>query len=139
MAQHDFYHHFLKNKGIQTIYQCKGSPDKSGYDGPLFFGILKSEMFYGYENTFQLPSAWNKLVDYIDYYNNKRSGKLKDLSPYNTELNPGQINSSLGSAHSLVSDSFSVCSHLLQHRCEQLHNLSFLIKLWCQVKGGCPL
>ncbi|WP_235888412.1 IS3 family transposase, partial [Streptococcus pneumoniae] len=45
-----------------------------------FFGILKSEMFYGYEKSFkQLEQA---IVDYIDYYNNKRiKVKLKGLSP----------------------------------------------------------
>ena len=30
-----------------------------------FFGILKSEMFYGYEKIFQ------SIVDYIDYYNKR--------------------------------------------------------------------
>ena len=37
-----------------------------------FFGILKSEMFYGYENTFKsLNQLEQAIVDYIDYYNNK--------------------------------------------------------------------
>ncbi|WP_142360061.1 IS3 family transposase, partial [Streptococcus mitis] len=50
--QHDFYHHFLKNKGIQPSMSRKGnSPDNGMMES--FFGILKSEMFYGYENTFQ--------------------------------------------------------------------------------------
>ncbi|MDT5951053.1 IS3 family transposase, partial [Streptococcus pneumoniae] len=39
-----------------------------------FFGILKSEMFYGYEKTFKsLNQLEQAIVDYIDYYNNKGS------------------------------------------------------------------
>ncbi|HGQ2340132.1 TPA: IS3 family transposase, partial [Streptococcus pneumoniae] len=47
-----------------------------------FFGILKSEMFYGYEKSFQsLKQLEQAIVDYIDYYNNKRiKVKLKGLS-----------------------------------------------------------
>ena len=43
----------------------------------------KSEMFYGYENTFKsLNQLEQAIVDYIDYYNNKRiKVKLKGLSP----------------------------------------------------------
>ena len=37
-----------------------------------FFGILKSETFYGYEKKFQsLEQLEQAIVDYIDYYNNK--------------------------------------------------------------------
>ena len=54
-----------------------------------FFGILKSEMFYGYEKNFRsLEDLEEAIVDYIDYYNNKRiKVKLKGLSPvqYRTE------------------------------------------------------
>ncbi len=55
-----------------------------------FFGILKSEMFYGYEQTFKsLNQLEQAIIDYIDYYNNKRIKiKLKDLALCNTELNP---------------------------------------------------
>ena len=80
--QHDFYHHFLKNKGIQPSMSRKGnSPDNGMMES--FFGILKSEMFYGYENTFQsLEHLEQAIVDYIDYYNNKRiKVQLKGLSP----------------------------------------------------------
>ncbi|MDS2424977.1 IS3 family transposase, partial [Streptococcus pneumoniae] len=47
-----------------------------------FFGILKSEMFYGYEQTFKsLNQLERAIIDYIDYYNNKRIKiKLKGLS-----------------------------------------------------------
>ena len=79
--QHDFYHHFLKNKGIQPSMSRQGnSPDNGMMES--FFGILKSEMFYGYENTFQsLEHLEQAIVDYIDYYNNKRiKVKLKGFS-----------------------------------------------------------
>lgn len=48
-----------------------------------FFGILKSEMFYGYEKIFKsIKELKEAIVDYIDYYNNKRiKVKLKGLSP----------------------------------------------------------
>ena len=48
-----------------------------------FFGILKSEMFYGYEKMFKLIEHLKQaIVGYIDYYNNKRiKVKLKGLSP----------------------------------------------------------
>ena len=85
--QHDFYHHFLKNKGIQPSMSRKGnSPDNGMMES--FFGILKSEMFYGYENTFQsLEHLEQAIVDYIDYYNNKRiKVKLKGLSPVQYRL-----------------------------------------------------
>ena len=80
--QHDFYHHFLEDKGIQPSMSRKGnSPDNGMMES--FFGILKSEMFYGYEKTFKsLNQLEQAIVDYIDYYNNKRiKVKLKGLSP----------------------------------------------------------
>ena len=80
--QHDSYHRFLESKGIQTSMSRKGnSPDNGMMES--FFGILKSEMFYGYEKAFQsLKQLEQAIVDYIDYYNNKRiMVKLKGLSP----------------------------------------------------------
>ena len=80
--QHDSYHRFLESKGIQTSMSRKGnSPDNGMMES--FFGILKSEMFYGYEKSFQsLNQLEQAIVDYIDYYNNKRiKVKLKGLSP----------------------------------------------------------
>lgn len=80
--QHDFYHRFLESKGIQPSMSRKGnSPDNGMMES--FFGILKSEMFYGYEKSFQsLKQLEQAIVDYIDYYNNKRiKTKLKGLSP----------------------------------------------------------
>ena len=86
--QHDFYHHFLEDKGIQQSMSRKGnSPDNGMMES--FFGILKSEMFYGYEKTFKsIEHLEQAIVDYINYYNNKRiKVKLKGLSPvqYRTE------------------------------------------------------
>ena len=80
--QHNFYHLFLESKGIQPSMSRKGnSPDNGMMES--FFGILKSEMFYGYEKSFQsLKQLEQAIVDYIDYYNNKRiKVKLKGLSP----------------------------------------------------------
>ncbi|CIP22494.1 transposase-like protein%2C ISSpn1 ISSpn3 [Streptococcus pneumoniae] len=80
--QHDSYHRFLESKGIQASMSRKGnSPDNGMMES--FFGILKSEMFYGYEKTFQsLNQLEQAIIDYIDYYNNKRIKiKLKGLSP----------------------------------------------------------
>ena len=80
--QHDSYHRFLESKGIQPSMSRKGnSPDNGMMES--FFGILKSEMFYGYEKNFRsLEDLEQAIVDYIDCYNNKRiKVKLKGLSP----------------------------------------------------------
>ena len=80
--QHQYYHQFLEDKGIQPSMSRKGnSPDNGMMES--FFGILKSEIFYGYEKTFNsLEQLEQTIVDYIDYYNNKRiKVKLKGLSP----------------------------------------------------------
>ena len=46
------------------------SPDNGMMES--FFGILKSEMFYGYEKTFKsIEHLEQASVGYIDYYNNK--------------------------------------------------------------------
>ena len=80
--QHDSYHRFLESKGIQASMSRKGNSQDNGMM-ESFFGILKSEMFYGYEKSFQsLKQLEQAIVNYIDYYNNKRiKVKLKGLSP----------------------------------------------------------
>ena len=80
--QHEFYHSFLEYKGIQPSMSRKGNSTDNGMM-ESFFGILKSEMFYGYEQTFKsIKELEGEIVDYIDYYNNKRiKVKLKGLSP----------------------------------------------------------
>ena len=80
--QHEFYHDFLEDKGIQPSMSRKGNSTDNGMM-ESFFGILKSEMFYGYEQTFKsIKDLEGAIIDYIDYYNNKRiKVKLKGLSP----------------------------------------------------------
>ena len=80
--QHQYYHQFLEDKGTQPSMSRKGNRPDNGMMGS-FFGILKSEIFYGYEKTFHsLEQLEQAIVDYIDYYNNKRiKVKLKGLSP----------------------------------------------------------
>ena len=50
--QHELYHNFLEVKGIQPSMSRKGNSTDNGMM-ESFFGILKSEMFYGYEKTFK--------------------------------------------------------------------------------------
>ena len=86
--QHEFYHDFLEDKGIQPSMSRKGNSTDNGMM-ESFFGILKSEMFYGYEQTFKsIKELEGAIVDYIDYYNNKRiKVKLKGLSPVQYRTN----------------------------------------------------
>ncbi len=80
--QHQSYHHFLKTKGIRPSMSRKGnSPDNGMMES--FFGILKSEMFYGFEKSYQsLDDLEQAITVYIFYYNNKQiKTKLIGLSP----------------------------------------------------------
>ena len=89
--QHDFYHHFLEDKGIQQSMSRKGnSPDNGMMES--FFGILKSEMFYGYEKTFKsIEHLEQAIVDYINYYNNKRiKVKLKHTKISSEKISDGR-------------------------------------------------
>lgn len=75
----------LKEKGIIQSMSRKGNC----YDNSLaenFFGLLKSELLY--LQQFESVSHFKKeLIDYIDYYNNKRiKGKLKGMSPVNYRI-----------------------------------------------------
>ena len=89
--QHDSYHRFLKSKGIQPSMSRKGnSPDNGMMES--FFGILKSEMFYGHEKHFRsLEDLEQAIVDYIDYYNNKRiKVKLKHTKVSSEGISDGR-------------------------------------------------
>ena len=85
--QHDSYHHFLESKGILSSMSRKGNSADNGMM-ESFFGILKSEMFYGFEKEFKsLDELEKAIIDYIDYYNNKRIKiKLNGLSPVTYRL-----------------------------------------------------
>ena len=99
--QHQYYHHFLEGKGIQPSMSRKGnSPDNGMMES--FFGILKSEMFYGYEKTFHsLEQLEQAIVDYIDYYNNKRI-KIKLKGPVCTSSTMTRMSFSLQNAATLA-------------------------------------
>lgn len=80
--QHASYHLFLEEHGMRPSMSRKGNSLDNGMM-ESFFGILKSEMFYGFEKTFKsIDELKLAISDYIDYYNNKRiKVKLKGLSP----------------------------------------------------------
>jgi len=87
--QHDYYHRFLKSKGILPSMSRKGnSPDNGMMES--FFGILKSELFYGHEQEFKsLKQLKRAIEDYIHYYNHKRiKVNLKGLSPVQYRTKP---------------------------------------------------
>ena len=48
-----------------------------------FFGIIKSEIFYGQENNYKnIKELKLAIEEYIDYYNNRRiKENLKELTP----------------------------------------------------------
>ena len=73
---------WLKNHGISQSMSRKGnSLDDGLMEG--FFGILKREMFYGFEKQFKnLTELEDAIRDYIEYYNQKKIKiKLKGLTP----------------------------------------------------------
>lgn len=76
------YQVLLKQKGIKQSMSRKGNClDNSIMEN--FFGIMKTEMFYGQEFTYKSKMELKQAInDYIEYYNNKRiKEKLKGLSP----------------------------------------------------------
>ena len=80
--QHNFYTKSLeKRKVIQSMSRKGNSLDNGLMES--FFGIMKSEMFYGQENNYRTIEELKSAIDeYIDYYNTKRiKAKLKGLTP----------------------------------------------------------
>ena len=72
----------LKNKGIKQSMSRKGNClDNSPTEN--FFSIMKNEMFYGKEDTFNSLNELKKaMIYYIYYYNNERiSLKRKGMTP----------------------------------------------------------
>lgn len=80
--QHNFYTKRLKEKNIIQSMSRKGNSLDNGLM-ESFFGIMKSEMYYGQENNYKNIEELKKAIEeYIYYYNNKRIKiKLKGLTP----------------------------------------------------------
>lgn len=74
------YQQWLKDKGILQSFSRKGNcMDNSLIEN--FFGIMKNEMYYGYEYK-SLEELRKAMEEYITYYNNERINiKRKGLSP----------------------------------------------------------
>ena len=80
--QRKFYIKKLKEKNIlQSMSRIGNVLDNGLIEN--FFGIMKSEMFYGQENNYKdIKELKTAIEKYIDYYNNKRIKlKLKGLTP----------------------------------------------------------
>ena len=82
--QHIEYRQFLKMKGITQSMSRKGTSADNAFM-ESFFGILKSEMYYGFEDTFKNKCELKEaIIDYIRYYNEERIKlNLGGLSPVN--------------------------------------------------------
>ena len=78
--QHRQYRRMLREKGIEQSMGRKGNClDNAVMEN--FFGLLKSELLYLQEFNSQ-EHFKQELVDYLDYYNNRRiKTKLKGLPP----------------------------------------------------------
>lgn len=80
--QMEHYQKELRKRNITQSMSRKGNClDNSKTEN--FFAIIKNEMFYGREHEFKtLEDLENAILDYVDYYNNKRIKlNLKGLSP----------------------------------------------------------
>ena len=78
--QYKQYQRKLRKKGIRQSMSRKGNClDNAVIEN--FFGLLKSELLY--LQTFESMEHFKQeLVDYLDYYNNRRiKAKLKGLPP----------------------------------------------------------
>ena len=78
--QHKQYQQMLKRKGIRQSMSRKGNClDNAVMEN--FFGLLKSELLY-LQKFESLDHFIQELLDYLDYYNNRRiKVKLKGLPP----------------------------------------------------------
>lgn len=85
--QHTHYINSLKEHGITQSMSRKGNC----YDNSImetFFGRLKNEIYYGYENNYKSFKEFsNAIKEYIDYYNNERiQAKTKWMPPVQYRL-----------------------------------------------------
>ncbi len=80
--RHPLYQEELRKHGVIQSMSRKGNC----YDNCViesFFGRLKNELFYGFENEYPSFESFAKAIaEYIDYYNNHRiSAKAKWMPP----------------------------------------------------------
>lgn len=80
--QHQYYQDTLKNFGARQSMSRKGNSLDNGLM-ECFFGLIKSEMFYGKEHNYKsVDDLIIAIHEYIDYYNNKRiKEKFDGLTP----------------------------------------------------------
>lgn len=78
--QHKHYQAMLRDKGVRQSMSRKGNClDNAAIEN--FFGLLKSELLY-LQNFHSMEHFKLELIDYLDYYNNRRiKAKLKGLPP----------------------------------------------------------
>ena len=80
--QHEYFRNKLKKQNVTQSMSRKGNC----YDNCImetFFGRLKNELYYGYENDYDSFETFSIAVDeYINYYNNERiQAKTKWMPP----------------------------------------------------------
>lgn len=80
--QHEYYRNTLATHGIIQSMSRKGNC----YDNSImetFFGRMKTEMYYGCEDSYTSYEAFSRAVDeYIEYYNSERiQAKTKWMPP----------------------------------------------------------
>lgn len=92
--------HYQHNKWVQTlkknnIFQSMSRKATCADNASMenFFGIMKQEMYYG-EKLLSFEELKEKIEEYVDWYNNKRSKKkLAGLSPveYRTQSSQSAV------------------------------------------------
>lgn len=90
--QHISYREYLKEKGIIQSMARKGTSADNAYM-EAFFGVLKSEIFCGFEKDFKNKYELKKaIIEYISYYNEERiKVRLDGLSPIDYRLKHSRI------------------------------------------------
>lgn len=90
--QHKSYQTRLKKLNIKQSMSRKGNSIDNGLM-ESFFGVLKSEMYYGREKNYNNADELMIAIDeYIEYYNNQRiKCKLKGLTPVQYRNQPRNL------------------------------------------------